>query len=146
MTQECSDQALGPTSTCCGCIVHDRRLLMILRAREPSKGEWSFPGGRIEFGETVFEAVTREVEEEVGVEVEPEQVFQVYDWITRDESGRITFHYLVHYVLCRYLSGEPRASSDAAQARWVTEAEVAALPMHPFVRETAVRLLRQGQG
>ena len=135
-----------PTPTCCACIVHEGKLLMILRGQEPSKGQWSFPGGRIELGETIFEAVKREVGEEVGVEIEPQRVFQVYDWIVRDEDGGIRFHYLVNYVLCRYLSldgqaDEPRASSDALAVRWVTPADLDGLTAHPFVRQTARRLL-----
>jgi len=133
-----------PTPTCLACIVHQGRLLLIQRAQEPSKGYWSFPGGRIELGETVFAAVKREVKEEVGIAVEPERVFHVYDWISRDEVGRVRFHYLVNYVRCRYLSGEPRAMSDASQVRWVTEPDLPPLTMHPFARQTALRLLREG--
>ena len=129
------------TPTCCACIVHEGRLLMIQRATEPSKGEWSFPGGHVELGETVLEAIRREVQEEVGLEIEPERVFQVYDWIVRDGDGRLQFHYLVNYVRCRYLSGEPRASSDASAVRWVTTLGLEELQMHPFVRETALCLL-----
>ena len=136
-----SGGACRPIPTCCACITHQGRLLLIQRANEPNKGGWSFPGGRIELGETIFEAIKRETREEVGIEIEPVKIFQVYDWITRDEEGRVLFHYVVNYVRCRYLSGEPRASSDASQVRWVTEADLPALRMHPFARETALRLL-----
>jgi 8-oxo-dGTP diphosphatase len=132
---------LRPTPTCCACIVHRGRLLLIQRANQPGKGFWSFPGGHIELGETIFEASVREVREEVGIEIEPLEVFQVYDWIARDNAGRLRFHYLVNYVRARYLSGEPRACDDAAQVRWVTESEIPRLTMHPFVRQTALRLL-----
>ena len=131
------------TPTCCACIVQEGRILMIQRATEPSKGKCSFPGGRIELGETVFAAITREVAEEVAIQVEPQQVFQVYDWIVRDGDGELRFHYLVNYVRCRYLSGTPRAGSDASAAKWVTASEVEQLPMHPFVRETSLRLLHE---
>jgi len=130
-----------PTPTCCACIIHDGKLLLIQRATEPSKGQWSFPGGRIELGETIFEAVKREVGEEVGIEVEPQRVFQVYDWIVRDEDGGVRFHYLVNYVRCRYQGGDPRASSEASAWKWVTLDELEGLTMHPFVRQTARRLL-----
>jgi ADP-ribose pyrophosphatase len=135
--------APAPVPTCCACIVRDGRLLLIQRGQEPGEGEWSFPGGRIELGETIFEAVKREVTEEVGVEIEPVEVFQVYDWITRGEADRVRFHYVVNYVRARYVSGEPRASDDALQARWVGEADLDSLSMHPFARETALRLLHE---
>jgi ADP-ribose pyrophosphatase YjhB (NUDIX family) len=118
---------------------------MIERASDPGKGNWSFPGGRIKLGETVLEAAKREVLEETGIEIEPLEIFQVYDWITRDDTGRILFHYVVHYVRARYLSGDPRAQDDAARALWVTETGIAHLPMHPFARETAVRLLQEAE-
>lgn len=116
-------------------------MLLIQRAQEPNKGLWSFPGGRIELGETIFQAVTREVREETGIEIEPVKVFQVYDWIVRDDAGRIRFHYVVNYVRARYLSGEPRAGDDAVEVRWVRAEETSALAMHPFPRQIADRLL-----
>jgi len=131
-----------PVPTCCACVLHQGRLLLIQRGREPSEGLWSFPGGRIELGETIFEALQREVGEETGVEIERQRVFQVHDAIIRDD-GRVRFHYVVNTVRSRYLSGEPRAGSDAHRVRWVSEADLLALPMHPFARRTALCLLRQ---
>lgn len=141
---EAVEQLVRPVPTCCACILHQGRLLLIQRGEEPSKGLWSFPGGQIELGETILEAVKREVVEETGVEIEPQQVFQVYDSIARDHTGRVRFHHVVNYVRSHYLSGEPRARSDVRQVRWVTEADLSALPMHPFARQTALRLLREG--
>ena len=128
--------------TCCACILHQGRVLLIQRAQEPGKGNWSFPGGRIEFGETIAEAVKRETLEETCLQVEPLRTFQVYDNITRGDDGRIRFHYLVHYVSARYLSGAPCAREDAAGIMWAGQSELADLTMHPFVRDTALRLLQ----
>ena len=136
---------MQPTSTSCASILHRGRLLLIKRASDPGKGNWSFPGGRIELGETVLEAARREVLEETGIEIEPLEIFQVYDWVTRDDTGRILFHYIVHYVRARYVSGEPRAQDDATDVLWATRAELADLSMHPFARETAVRLLQDAE-
>lgn len=135
------DVPLRPTPTCCACIVWGGRILLIQRAHEPSKGLWSFPGGRIGFGERVVDAVKREVLEETGVTVEPGEIFQVYDWIVEGERGGVDFHYVVNYLRCRYISGEPRAASDALQVRWVAASEIPGLAMHPFVRQTALTLL-----
>jgi len=146
MATRMSDDQVSPrpTPTCLACVVRESRVLLIRRAQEPNKGFWSFPGGRVELGETIFEAVQREVFEETGCTVEPEKVFHVYDWITRDDSGEVKFHYVVNYVRCSYRSGEARAASDASEARWVAEPDIADLTMHPFARETALRLLREG--
>ena len=138
-----ADRPFRPTPTCCACIVHQGRILLIQRAQDPNKGFWSFPGGRVELGETILEAVRREVREETGIEIEPLEVFQVYDWIVRDDAGNLRFHYVVNYVRARYLSGEPHGSDDAAQARWTTEDEIPRLTMHPVARKTALRLLRE---
>ena len=139
------EAALRPVPTCCACLVKQGRLLLILRAREPGRGNWSFPGGRLELGETVFQAVTWEVREETGLEIEPLRIFQVYDWITRDDRGDVRWHYVVNYVLARALSGEPQAGDDAADLRWVTLEELSSLPMHPFVRQTALRLFQDAE-
>jgi 8-oxo-dGTP diphosphatase len=140
---EPTEQPIHPVPTCCACILHQGRLLLIQRGHEPSQGLWSFPGGRIELGETLIQAVIREVREETGVEIEPGQVFQVYDHIVRDGAGCVRFHYVVNYLRSRYLSGEPRAGSDAQQVCWATEVDLLGLPMHPFARRTALRLLRE---
>jgi len=118
------------------------RLLLIQRGTEPNKGLWSFPGGHIELGETLFEAVKREACEETGVEVEPLELFQTHDWIFRDDAGRVCFHYLENLVRARHLSGRARSGDDALQTKWATEAEIGRLAMDPFERETALRILR----
>ncbi len=139
-----TDLPTRPVVTCCACVLRHGRLLLIQRASDPGRGHWSFPGGRLEFGETIGEGIVREMREETGLEVAPLRVFQVYDWITRDDARLVRFHYLVHYLSVQYVSGEPRAGDDAADLRWVSAPELAGLPMHPFVRETAARLLREG--
>jgi 8-oxo-dGTP diphosphatase len=142
MPTECDKGPVRPTPTCCACILRRGRLLLIQRGTEPNKGLWSFPGGHIELGETLFEAVKREAGEEAGIEVEPLELFQTHDWIARDEAGRVCFHYLVNLVRARYLSGTPRPGDDAVHTRWATEADIAGLPMDAFIRDVALRILR----
>jgi diamine N-acetyltransferase len=101
-------------------IVEQGRILMIQRAHPPSQGRWSLPGGGIELGETVQEAVMREVREECGLEIAVKDLIQVLDNIIYDEQGRIRFHYVLTFVLAQRLSGEARPSSDALDVRWVT--------------------------
>ena len=134
--------SVRPTPTCCACILHKGRLLLIQRGTEPNKGLWSFPGGHIELGETLFEAAKREAREETGIEVEPLELFQTHDWIARDDADQVCFHYLVNLVRARRLSGKARPGDDALRTRWVTEAEITGLAMDPFVRETALRILK----
>jgi len=80
-----------------GALVHDRegRVLLIKRKFEPNKGRWSLPGGLLETGETLLEAGRREVKEEVGVEIEVEELFQVSEEIVRDSEGKARFHFVL---------------------------------------------------
>jgi diamine N-acetyltransferase len=101
-------------------IVEQGRVLLVQRAHPPNEGRWSLPGGMIELGETVEDAVRREVLEECGLEIAVKDLIQVLDNIIYDEQGRIRFHYVLTFVLAERQAGEARPSSDALDLRWVT--------------------------
>lgn len=103
-------------------IVKDGRVLLVQRATEPALGRWSIPGGLIEVGEALAEAVVREVREETGLEVEPVELIELLDRIHRD-GDRIRYHYVIADYLCRVVGGSLKAASDAAAVRWVERAE-----------------------
>ena len=104
-----------------GVIVHRDRVLLVRRATEPLKGEWSVPGGMLELGEKLRDGVRREVLEETGVHVEPGDVLDVFDSIFQDEQGRTQYHYVLIDYLCRFVSGEAKAGATSATVRWVQE-------------------------
>ena len=118
-------------------IVRDHRVVIVQRSTEPLKGQWSIPGGALELGETLRQGAAREALEETGLEVECGEVLEVFDRIYPDPDGRIRYHYVLVDFLCHPVSGELRPGGDAAQARWVTAAE---LPQFK-VSETATRIL-----
>ncbi|MGA7884453.1 MAG: NUDIX hydrolase [Acidobacteriaceae bacterium] len=93
-------------------------VLLIRRGHEPLKGEWSLPGGAVELGETLEEAICREVLEETGLVVEPAGMVQALDRIVRDADGRVRYHYVLVDFLCRVTGGSLACASDAAEARW----------------------------
>ena len=96
-------------------------VLLIRRGKPPRMGEWSIPGGRIEWGERAEDAALRELEEETGVQAEIAGLLDVVDGLFGEER---------HYVLVDYAAiwraGEPRAGDDAAEARFWPAAEAIA--------------------
>jgi 8-oxo-dGTP diphosphatase len=103
-------------------IVQQDRVLLVKRATEPARGRWSIPGGLIDVGETLAEAVIREVREETGLDVEPLQLVELLDRIYRD-GDRVRYHYVIADYLCRVVGGTLHAASDADAARWVERDE-----------------------
>jgi len=112
-----------------GIVAEDGRVLLVKRGRAPLKGLWSIPGGALELGETVEEGVRRELREEAGVEVRVIELVEVFERITRDADGRVAYHYVLLDYLCERVSGTPRAGDDAAEAAWVSRAELPSLEM-----------------
>jgi ADP-ribose pyrophosphatase YjhB (NUDIX family) len=107
-------------------IERDGCVLLVERGQEPLKGSWSVPGGVVEVGERLKDAVRREVREETGLEVEPVSVAEVFERIMSDPSGRTEYHYVLIDYLCRVRGGELCASSDASRAVWVRREELPA--------------------
>ena len=101
-----------------GAIVIDQagRVLLVKRAQEPLKGRWSLPGGMVELGEALPEAVAREVLEETGLTVTVGPLVEVLDRIYRDPDGRVAYHYVLLDYLCRPVGGTLGAGTDAADA------------------------------
>jgi len=120
-------------------VFKEGKILAIKRGQEPSKGKWSIPGGRIELGETAYEAARREVKEECSIEVKIERVLDSANNIIRDENGRIKYHFVIIDMLARYVSGGIKAQSDAEECKWVTPQELTELDLTPMLREMLTR-------
>jgi 8-oxo-dGTP diphosphatase len=109
-----------------GAVVLDGdRVLLVKRANEPLKGEWSLPGGAVDVGETLQQAIRREIREETCLDVEVGPIVEVLDRIRRDPDGRVAFHYVLVDFLCRPSGGTLRCSSDAEEAAWAERAALA---------------------
>jgi 8-oxo-dGTP diphosphatase len=103
-----------------GVIVLDGdRVLLVKRGKPPREGQWSIPGGKQEWGETVREAARREVLEETGLEVSVGALVDVIDLRAPDGVGGLTHHYTLIDFVAAPIGGALRAGSDAADARWV---------------------------
>ena len=119
-------------------IVDGDRVVLVRRGAEPMAGEWSIPGGLLELGETIRAGAEREALEETGLQIEAGEVLGVLDRILPDANGKLRYHYVLIDFLCRPVAGELRAGSDAREARWVRESELAGLG----VAEAAVKVIR----
>ena len=108
-------------------IVDQSRVLIIRRGTPPLLGEWSLPGGVLECGETLRDAVVREAHEETGLTVETGEMLGIYERVIRDDARRVRYHYVLIDFLCRAVGGDLKAGSDAADVRWFTREELPAL-------------------
>lgn len=104
-------------------------VLMIRRGKAPREGSWSLPGGRQKLGETVRECALRELVQETGVQATVGPLVDVVDSMTRDGDGGLQYHYTLVDFRADWLSVAPRAGGDAADARWFTPEELAALDL-----------------
>ncbi len=101
-------------------IFRDEEVALVRRGGPPSKGKWSIPGGLVELGESLEEALRREVREETGLEVEVLERCAVLERVLRDPWGRVEYHYVLIDFACRYVSGELIPASDTRAAAWVS--------------------------
>jgi len=101
-------------------------VLLIRRGKPPRQGEWSIPGGKQEWGETLVEAAHRETWEETGVKIDGLRLIDVVDGLMRAGNGALTRHLTLVDYRADWIAGDVRAGDDAVDARWVPVAEIAA--------------------
>ncbi|WP_316860135.1 NUDIX hydrolase [uncultured Cohaesibacter sp.] len=113
-----NDRFLKPRAAVLSLVVRGDDILLVRRANEPDSGKWGFPGGKIEFGETIEAAAIRELYEETGVKARAGRILTTLDSFSYEQDGQLTFHYVMVAVLCEWQAGEPRAGDDALEASW----------------------------
>jgi 8-oxo-dGTP diphosphatase len=102
-------------------IFEDANLLLVERGKEPLKGYWSLPGGIVDLGEKLEDAIRREVLEETGLQVNPLSVFEIFERIIPDAEGQAEYHYVLIDYLCKPTGGKLQAASDVSSVAWVPE-------------------------
>jgi ADP-ribose pyrophosphatase YjhB (NUDIX family) len=105
-------------------IIRDGHVLIVRRARKPAQGVYTLPGGVVEAGETLTEAIVREVREETGLTVEPVALAGHREAIVRDGDGRTARHFVILAFAARWLAGEPAPSEEIDEAHWLRPSEL----------------------
>jgi 8-oxo-dGTP diphosphatase len=126
-------------------IVRAGQVLLVRRARPPAAGLFSLPGGVVELGETLEEAVVREVREETGLTIEPVGLAGFRETIVRDGDARIERHFVILPFAARWRAGEVELNEELSEARWLEPAGIAELPTTPGLGEIVANALKRLQ-
>jgi len=123
-------------------VVQDGRVLLVRRRQAPLAGEWSLPGGAVELGETLEQALTREIVEETGLHVRVGPVVEVLDRITHDAEGHVQYHYVLVDYLCWPDGGTLAAGSDVGEVTLADPCDLERYGLTDIARSVISRALR----
>jgi len=137
-TEEAPPTTPAPIRAVSAAIFHEGRFLLVRRGRAPARGLYAFPGGRVEAGETLAEAVRREVMEETGARIAAIAHLVDLELSAERDEERVEFILSVHSAA--FAGGTIAAGDDADMALWLTLDEMAALPLAGSVYEIARRI------
>lgn len=125
-----------PIPSCHAVIVDEAgAVLLVQRRKNPFRGYWGLPGGKVELGETVTAALTREVQEETGLLVTSPRLVTYRDAVSVTADGKLEYHFVMFYFVASVAGGRLRAGDDADAVRWVRPAELKKLPLVPELKE-----------
>ena len=121
------------------------QVLVVRRARAPADGLFSLPGGVVEIGETLTQALIREVREETSLAIEPVALVGFREAIARDRDERIERHFVILPFAARWLAGEIKLNAELSEARWLDPAELSGLPTTPGLAEIVTAAFKRLQ-
>jgi 8-oxo-dGTP diphosphatase len=108
-------------------IIRDGRVFIARRARGPALGVWTMPGGVVEAGETLSEALAREILEETSMTIEPVALAGHREVVVRDDDGKVSRHFVILCFASRWIGGETRLNDELDDSRWIRPAELGEL-------------------
>ena len=124
----------GPQLAVSAGIFRDGRLLLVRRAREPARGIYTFPGGRVEFGESLIEAVAREIREETGLVIDIVGLAGFREALPGRTGG--AGHYVILPFAARWVAGEVALNDELDDARWLDPGNLEGLPVTQGLEQT----------
>jgi len=124
-------------------IIRDDKFLVVRRARPPASGLYSLPGGVVELGEKLTEAVIREVAEETKMSIEPVALAGFRETVARDGDDRVERHFVILCFAARWRAGEPDLNEELSEARWIQPSELKDLPTTPGLAEIVAAAFAQ---
>jgi 8-oxo-dGTP diphosphatase len=124
-------------------IFRDGRVLIVRRAQPPASGLYTLPGGGVELGETLQQAIVREVREETGLDIVPLVLAGYRELIVRDSAGRIERHFVILPFAARWLAGDVSLNAELAEARWLLPTELSGLKTTEGLAEIVAAAWRQ---
>ncbi len=127
-------------------ILADGRVLLVRRGKPPSMGQWSIPGGLVELGEGLRDAVAREAKEETGLDVAVGELVELLERIFPDSEGRVKYHYVLADFLCTALGGTLTAGSDALEVKWAELCQLEALGIPEITRKVILKAFAKSNG
>ena len=119
------------------------RFVVVRRARPPAQGVFTLPGGGVEAGETLKQAVERELREETGLVIEPIDLAGHREVIMRDAEGRVARHFVILAFAALWREGELSLNEELAEARWIDAGELAGLPTTEGLADIVAAALRR---
>jgi 8-oxo-dGTP diphosphatase len=127
-------------------IIRNGRVLIVRRARPPASGVFTLPGGVVEAGETLHEAVVREIAEETSLVIEPVALAGHREVIARDTEGKVERHFIILAFAARWISGEPKLNDELAEAHWLRPEETAPLKTTEGLRDIIAAAFERMRG
>ncbi|MBW1869329.1 MAG: NUDIX hydrolase [Deltaproteobacteria bacterium] len=114
----------------------DKSVLLVRRKQEPSRGKWSLPGGAVELGESILEALARELQEELSVKIAVGGLVGVFDKIFHDHQNQVQYHYVVVDYWGWLVEGKPTPASDVSEALLVPLDELEEFDVDQELKDT----------